>query len=57
MNKLEAIKNELRKMAKQCKKISCRECDYKEKCYKNLGRYMPDQYLTFIQKCENLLND
>ena len=58
MDKLEAIKNKLREIEKECKaNIDCKECSYKDECYGKIPYCSPMVCLEIIENCENLLND
>ena len=59
MDKLEAIKNKLREMGKQCKvyKYACWKCPYTYECVKAIGVSTPSKILEAIENIENLLND
>lgn len=58
MDKLEAIKSELREMEKVCElNYTCNGCTYQNKCNEKLGLHRPKQFLKVIERCEKLLND
>lgn len=58
MDKLEAIKNKLREMDKECELVKeCIECSFRCECYGKIPYCSPMVCLEIIEKSEELLND
>lgn len=58
MDKLEAIKNKLREMDKECKGYKpCNDCSYKNECDEISDEYPPTEILNVLEIIEKLLND
>ncbi len=56
MDKLEAIKNKLREMAKACELVEeCIKCVYRRECNKIVGSCTPSDILKSIENIEKEL--